>query len=340
MAVALSGCVRIVTNLKINPDETVAASAIVVYEDEAMASMVEQTGMDETTILDQLGVNELLDGASSPMMMDGEIEEYAANGYTGWRVANRDDVPLDQLAVFGAENVTIEVTDNRYSFDAVIDLSPEALGIGGYEDTPQVAEMMTQVSVELTVEFPVKVKSATGAITGRSVTFTPVFGEVTHLEAVAEGGFVLAGTVLVLLICLAVVLVGIGLVIALLMMRRRRHARLAEAAAEGSSREKSSYRPLPAAWQARSSAVGSVHPAPRPPSASPDADVPGPDEPGSDEPALDEATPDEPAPDEPVLDEPADKPASDEPSSDEPAPDEATPDEATPDEPVPDQATP
>jgi hypothetical protein len=170
----------------VNADDTVSFSMIMAYNDEAMETMAETFGTTADELMaESLDADDLQSslGASSDEV---KVEDYAEDGYTGWVMTSLESQPLADLSGSAStgQSIAIERVGDEYILTGELDLSDE----GAELDTsdPMFAGFMDSFDVEFSFTFPGPVTSSNGKISGNTVTFSPTFGELTEMNAVAS----------------------------------------------------------------------------------------------------------------------------------------------------------
>jgi hypothetical protein len=234
LALLMTGCVREHVDFTVNSDDTVSIAGTMALDDAFLAQMASMQGLTAEEFLERMksdpDLNEQL-GAKGKV----DLEDYAADGYTGWTFQAREPETLESFNEPGEDDSTGDVTVTRRGDEFVvngeIDMTPEALGpeyaVG---DDPATQSLLNRLDLKITFTFPGKVKSSTGVIDGNKVTFTPKMGERTKIEAVASAKAGLGSLLVILGIAVGVIAVVALLAIMLLKGKKKRAA--ARAAAE------------------------------------------------------------------------------------------------------------
>jgi len=174
LAVTLTGCMRVQTDIVLHDDDTMDVQMVMAVEDAA----IEELGMTSDDFLEQMetetGDDFLAPGTQS--------ESYKQDGYTGY-LYSVDDAKLedfsDEALSFtrdGDEYVvsgTLESSDTGLTDDDLANM--ESLGMGDPDIT-------------FSVEFPGEVTESNGEIDGNTVTWTYVLGEPLEFDARGSAG--------------------------------------------------------------------------------------------------------------------------------------------------------
>ncbi len=177
-ALTLTGCMKIQTDLTLNPDNTGSMSMIMAISDE----FASQTGMDP---------QEMWDSMSGDMASDApegaDQQPYAEDGYTGVKYTLAE-APIDQLST---QDMTIERVGDNYVFTGTMDLTDETTDTTDTTD-PMTQAMMDTFIVAVSVTFPGAVSEHNGELDGNTVTWSPKLGELAEMSAtgsaIAGGG--------------------------------------------------------------------------------------------------------------------------------------------------------
>lgn len=174
LAVTLTGCMRVQTEIVLNDDDTMNIQMLMAVED----ATIEQLGMSADDFLEQMETE-----AGDDLIMPGmESEAYKQDGYTGY-LYTTEDAPLadfsDDVLSFTREGDEYVVTgsldnaDMGFTEDDVANF--ESLGMG-------------EPDITFSVEFPGEVTDSNGVIDGNTVTWTYVLGETLDFDARGSAG--------------------------------------------------------------------------------------------------------------------------------------------------------
>ncbi|MDR1635551.1 MAG: hypothetical protein LBS27_11675 [Bifidobacteriaceae bacterium] len=256
LVAALSGCMKLRFAFTVNPDDTVAITTLMAYEDSVLEEAAADQGLTVEEFLAQSGVEEQfqkLDG-------QGTVEDYHEDGYTGWVITGSELAPLGGVTIPGqlgqAGALNLERQGDEFVLSGVIDVErmPGDLSAWGF-DEPEMQEALKTVDFEFVFTFPGPVESATGVIDANTVTFSPKWGEPLEVNAVAsaippappvedpdDSG---SRAVLWLALAGAVIVVAGAILVAVRMSRRKKAAH--DADQDGLGRPAGGFGPLPAA---------------------------------------------------------------------------------------------
>jgi hypothetical protein len=179
-ALALAGCMKIQTDLTLNSDNTGSMSMIMATSDEFAKSM----DMDPQEFWDQMATSMESDAPEGATQ-----EPYAEDGYTGVKYTV-DNVPIETLS---DPDMTVERVGDEFVFTGSMDLSSDT-GTDGTATDDAMTKMITDSFVaQVSVTFPGKVSEYNGELNGTTVTWKPVYGEVTEMSA--RGSAIAGGSV-------------------------------------------------------------------------------------------------------------------------------------------------
>ena len=220
--VALTGCVRVHTDLTLNNDNTASGEIIFAVSDE----FAESLGMTPEEVADALLTTG--DGAADQGIGAGATSEepYQEDSYTGTRYVF-EATPINDTA--NDETLSIIREDDVFVVSGVFEDQLSDPELAGLEDP-----MLSSMDVRFSITFPGDVIETNGDIDGQTVTWTYTPGEDLVMEArgeatgsgldilsTPEGG--LPGWLIGLLIALSLVLVAIVVVIIVVISRSRRN---------------------------------------------------------------------------------------------------------------------
>lgn len=172
LVAALTGCVRLDMDLTVGLDDTLSGAIVIAFDDKAIGPFV-----DEDDLLAQVERQNPL--GRTPARGTVAVEPYEADGMVGKRY-RYTDVPLEDFNAAGA--LTLRHEDRRYVLGGALDLSSRGdsrVDLGALTDT---------AAASVRFSFPGRVLAANGRIDGRTVTWSPPFGERTELSAAADDG--------------------------------------------------------------------------------------------------------------------------------------------------------
>ncbi|MDR1117847.1 MAG: hypothetical protein LBL01_00925 [Bifidobacteriaceae bacterium] len=185
VALALGGCMKMVSDQVIHPDNTVSLDVILAYSDAALAGTARAMGVTEEEVLihfDAEGrAREYADRLAEGLL----LEDYAQDGYTGWRITSESPIPLADLAAPAGQPAIFREGD-QFRVQGDINLAAASEDIEQIRRDTTAAQMLDSMIWEVRYEFPGPVESATGEIDGNTVTFYPKLGEQTAVEVVAS----------------------------------------------------------------------------------------------------------------------------------------------------------
>ncbi len=207
LAVLLGACLRAEQSLTLNPDNTVDGTITLAVSEQ----LIELSGQNADDVLAQMTQGD------SPIPDGVEVQEsdYDEDGFVG-KTYTFSGATLEQISQTG--DLTITREGDTFVVDGALDLSAGSTGVDPSD--PTVQQLLDQFDVSLSVTFPGAVSENDGTLDGRTVTWTPAFGENTTLHAVgsAVGGGA-SSALIWIVVALIVVLV---VVVVLLVMRGRK----------------------------------------------------------------------------------------------------------------------
>jgi hypothetical protein len=205
LAMAMSACLKLDIDLALSPDDTVSGS-IIFAMDKGLLDLAGQS-------FDDL----LAESAPIPEDVEGvTVEDYEDDDFVGQQFVF-EAVPISEFADAGEGQLSIVHEGDVFRVSGVLDLSSGlsgATGLTGFDPS----QFLQGAELRVRVTFPGEVIEANGEIDGNSVTWTPVVGERTDIEATGsavEGGgssnltlWLIIGGVVLLLVIVAVVLLA------------------------------------------------------------------------------------------------------------------------------------
>lgn len=166
---ALSGCMKVDAQLAINEDNTVTGS-IVMALDKRMASL---TGKSQDQLVSTITV------APDTLAKGTVVQPYQDDLFIGRRYVFTN-VPLNDFHGTDQVSVTLVHEARAYIFNGVADLHTVNL------TDPAAQRFANMFAFKISVTFPGDVVESNGAISGRTVTWSPKAGESMPMHARAE----------------------------------------------------------------------------------------------------------------------------------------------------------
>ena len=177
LAWLLAGCFKVNMDVEVSPENTVSGTAIIAVDE----SLLKLSGQSADQLFKDMDLSDLPAGATT--------ERYQEDGFIGQQISF-NDVPLPEFTgnntlsgtgTGSGDQLNIVRQGDEFHVTGAFDMSgPEFTGT----DVPK--EFLESFEFKISITFPGEVKSATGAIDGRTVTWEPTFGENTPVEAVAS----------------------------------------------------------------------------------------------------------------------------------------------------------
>lgn len=227
LAVVLTGCVKIDSQLELHADDTADGSVVVALSKDLANVAGSLGGQDLGALFDQVG----------PGIPEGtESEPYEDDDYVGQRY-EFEGTALSEISRPDA-GFSIVHSGEEFVVEGLLPMSrmtpegmnPEDLGDSGFGDQlggldlGNFEDLMDSMEVQLQITFPGRVLEANGEIDGDTVTWRPVPGEDLEIMARAAdsgGGGGMGDTPVWIWIVVAAVVV-IGMVVLLLALSRNR----------------------------------------------------------------------------------------------------------------------
>jgi hypothetical protein len=174
LTLLLAGCLKLDMALTISPDDTVDGEMVFAVNKE----LLELTGQS---------VGDLLDGAAVPDDVPGATQEpYEDDRFVGTRVLFEDVALEDMQEGSDPDALSIQRTGDTYEVSGVMDLTADDAALEGNPFEDQFTETFDTAELRIAITFPGEVLETNGQVDGTTVTWEPVFGERTELQAVAS----------------------------------------------------------------------------------------------------------------------------------------------------------
>jgi hypothetical protein len=249
LTLLLAGCLKLDMALTISPDDTVDGEMVFAVNKE----LLELTGQSVDDLLGDTAVPDDVPGASQ--------EPYEDDRFVGTRVVFEDVALEDMQEGSDPDSLSIERTGDTYEVNGVMDLTADDAELEGNPFEDQLTEAFDTAELRIAITFPGEVLETNGQVDGTTVTWEPVFGERTELQAVASasgdgaegdegdqgteaaGGSEEEGSAGNALVYAILGLVVVGVVVGLFLMMRRR----GNDAPDGGTPHDAVTAPLPAA---------------------------------------------------------------------------------------------
>jgi len=216
LAVLMTGCVKVDLNMQLHGDNTVSGTMVFAVSRDLLAL----TGSSADDLVGQITAS----AGPLPAGVGFQQSAYADDRFEG-KTYTFKDVPIDEFnrGTTAGESIAIQRVGDTFQVNGEIDLTPASTG----PLQPGAAQLAKDMELRIAITFPGPVSQQSGGtITGKTVTWTPAFGEKTEIRAtgsaIGSGG---PGALLWILIGLAIVLV---VVVALVLIRGRRNRVLPE----------------------------------------------------------------------------------------------------------------
>jgi hypothetical protein len=218
LAMLMSACLKLDIDLALSSDDTVSG-AIIFAMDKGLLDLAGQS-------FDDL----LAESAPIPEDVEGvTVEDYEDEQFVGQQF-NFEAVPISEFADAGEGQLSIVHEGDVFRVSGVLDLSSGltgATGLTGFDPS----QFLQGAELRVRVTFPGEVIEANGEVDGNSVTWTPVVGERTDIEA--TGSAIESGGSSNLMLWLIIGGVALLLVIAAVVILARRKPAASPEGAEG-----------------------------------------------------------------------------------------------------------
>jgi hypothetical protein len=210
LAVLMTGCVKVDLNMQLHGDNKASGTMVFAVSRDLLAL----TGSSADDLLGQITAS----AGPLPAGVGFQQSDYADDRFEG-KTYTFQDVPIDAFSrgTTAGESIAIQRVGDTFQVNGEIDLTPASTG----PLQPGAAQLAKDMELRIAITFPGPVSQQTGGtITGKTVTWTPAFGEKTEIKAtgsaIGSGG---PGPLLWVLIGLAILLV---VLVALVLVRGRR----------------------------------------------------------------------------------------------------------------------
>jgi len=174
LTLLLAGCLKLDMALTISPDDTVDGEMVFAVNKE----LLELTGRNVDDLLGNTAVPDDVPGATQ--------EPYEDDRFVGTRVLFEDVALEDMQEGSGPDALSIERTGDTYEVSGVMDLTADEAALEGNPFEDQFTETFDTAELRIAITFPGEVLETNGQVDGTTVTWEPVFGERTELQAVAS----------------------------------------------------------------------------------------------------------------------------------------------------------
>jgi hypothetical protein len=177
LATALAGCLKVDMSLEINDDDSIDGHVIMAFGDE----LAQLTGQDPETLAQQFE-DDVMEDAPEGVTQ----EPYEDDEFQGTRLV-LDGVALEEFDVGEDETFSIVHEGNEYRVNGVLDMTgAEEFGDLSGEEQELIDRFADSMDVRVAITFPGDVIEHNGELEGRTVTWTPEFGETLDVQARAE----------------------------------------------------------------------------------------------------------------------------------------------------------
>jgi hypothetical protein len=174
LTLLLVGCLKLDMALTVSPDDTVDGEMVFAVNKE----LLELTGQSVDDLLGDTAVPDDVPGATQ--------EPYEDDRFVGTRVVFEDVALEDMQEGSDPDSLSIERTGDTYEVNGVMDLTADDAELEGNPFEDQLTEAFETAELRIAITFPGEVLETNGQVDGTTVTWEPVFGERTELQAVAS----------------------------------------------------------------------------------------------------------------------------------------------------------
>ena len=210
LAMLMTGCVKVDLNMQLHGDNTVSGTMVFAVSRDLLAL----TGSSADDLLGQITAS----AGPLPAGVGFQQSAYADDRFEG-KTYTFQDVPIDVFSrgTTAGESIAIQRVGDTFLVNGEIDLSPASTG----PLQPGAAQLAKDTELRIAITFPGPVSQQSGGtISGKTVTWTPVFGEKTEIRATGSAIGSGPGVLVWILIGLAILLV---VVMVLILIRGRRN---------------------------------------------------------------------------------------------------------------------
>ena len=210
LAMLMTGCVKVDLNMQLHGDNTVSGTMVFAVSRDLLAL----TGSSADDLLGQITAS----AGPLPTGVGFQQSAYADDRFEG-KTYTFQDVPIDVFSrgTTAGESIAIQRVGDTFLVNGEIDLSPPSTG----PLQPGAAQLAKDTELRIAITFPGPVSQQSGGtISGKTVTWTPVFGEKTEIRATGSAIGSGPGVLVWILIGLAILLV---VLVVLVLVRSRRN---------------------------------------------------------------------------------------------------------------------
>jgi hypothetical protein len=212
VAVLATGCMKVDLSLRLHSDDTV---------DGTMTYAVSRNLLTLTNSSPEDLLNQVASSGPLPPGVPYDETDYADDTFVGKTLTfSGVDIGTFGRSGIGGESLSIQRVGDSFQVSGEIDLTSTTTG----QLQPGAAQLAKDMQLRLAVTFPGPVQQQTGGVeTGNTVTWTPVYGQKTEIQAtgsaLGDQGFP------VLWVALAVGALLLVVLLVVVLVRRRRRAR-------------------------------------------------------------------------------------------------------------------
>ena len=172
LAVLATGCIKVDLSLQLHSDDTVDGTMTYAVSRDLLT-------LTNSTADDLLG--QVASDGPLPSGVPHEDSDYADDTFVGKTLAFSDvDIGAFQRSGVGGETLSIQRVGDSFQVSGEVDLTASATG----QLQPGTAQLAKDMQLRLAITFPGPVQTQTGGVvTGNTVTWTPVYGQKTEIQA-------------------------------------------------------------------------------------------------------------------------------------------------------------
>jgi hypothetical protein len=211
LALLCTGCIKVDAALRLHTDDTVDGSMTYAVSKDLLTL----TGSSADDLF-----NQVASGAALPPGVAYRTTDYSDDTFVGKTLTfNGVNVAAFQQGNIGGQTLSIQRVGDTFQVGGEVDLTSSATG----QLQPGAAQLAKDMQLRLAITFPGPVQQHTGGVVnGNTVTWTPVYGQKTEIQATGSAVGDESGSFIVWIAIGAGV---VGLIAIVLLLFRRRRAR-------------------------------------------------------------------------------------------------------------------
>jgi hypothetical protein len=211
LATFATGCIKVDLSLQLHSDDTI---------DGTMTYAVSRDLLTLTNSSPEDLLGQVASQGPLPSGVSARESDYADDTFVGKTLTFSDvDIGAFQRSGIGGETLSIQRVGDTFQVGGEVDLTSSATG----QLQPGAAQLAKDMQLRLAITFPGPVQQHTGGVvSGNTVTWTPVYGQKTEIQATGSAVGDESGSFIV---WIAIGAGGVGLIAIVLLLFRRRRAR-------------------------------------------------------------------------------------------------------------------